>query len=576
MVREDGERRLFLGLVLGLLDPNPWRRWTAKQAAGHPFLAPVKDGGRGGHKAAAVVEGLAALPYEPADAPQAWDRRLHAMLAAQHARHQQQQQQVQVQQQVVAGADGKPLPLKQPPLPPPSSGGGGGGASASTTTTTGPPLAYLAAAALSVGRAPPSLLPRTTAEPVEASIGSTTLTPLSPILAAQQQQQQQAAAAAAAAAMDGGGTVYGVSFRSGSSMAPPPPPQHPDDALVRSAPAFHRLRIMNRRATVGSAAAAAAAGYAVPPPPLPLPQQSMLYQGAGGATTGLDASVGSVSRPAADPHLRIVAVGGRRRGRGRGRGPRRAGCWGGRGDGHELGGGGVPAGRARVVHALRGRAGARGGDGLWLRAAAAAHDDAVLPAAAERPLPPALPALPLLALGLGRRRRRRRGRGRRRRRVRGITTHPNPAPQLGVGRRGGRRRPHGHALRHALPRLAPTVPVLLRPAAAAATAAATAGGGVVGGGGGGGLLRRGDGGGWGWGAGGRAAGGNAWLPAALAPVGDARRPLRRGPGLLVALPVADDRPGKKRRKRRPACLHQAVPLGARSRIDLHRLTRSRG
>lgn len=36
--KEDEERRVFLHFVLGLLELNPWKRWTAKQAADHPFV----------------------------------------------------------------------------------------------------------------------------------------------------------------------------------------------------------------------------------------------------------------------------------------------------------------------------------------------------------------------------------------------------------------------------------------------------------------------------------------------------------------------------------------------------------
>ena len=36
--KEMDDRKVFLHFIFGLLELNPWKRWTARQAADHPFI----------------------------------------------------------------------------------------------------------------------------------------------------------------------------------------------------------------------------------------------------------------------------------------------------------------------------------------------------------------------------------------------------------------------------------------------------------------------------------------------------------------------------------------------------------
>ena len=229
ILKEDQERRLFLNLVLGLLDLNPWKRWTAKQAAEHPFFLaePGPEREREG----------AALPYEPPDKFQVLDRRLHGMLLSHKQRSDAHK----------AGGS--------------SSQENSSASSSSSSSSRGPPLAYLAAAASSVGHPPPFLQPG----PSEPLAVPQPLSPIPSVMMAGREGE-------GVSIFRHGGSSSGSSTGGQASM---------DEGLVRSAPAFHRLRIMNRRASVGSAGTA---GF-VPSTPQTAPGLAM-SMGVGGGGGG--------------------------------------------------------------------------------------------------------------------------------------------------------------------------------------------------------------------------------------------------------------------------------------------------
>ena len=244
MVKEDEERRLFLNLVLGLLDLNPWKRWTARQAAEHPFVQ---------------VEPASAervVAYEPPDTHHVRDRRLHAMLVA----HQQRNSNTSSNSAEPQHTNNKPS-----------------SSSSQDGNARGAPVAYLAAAAGSVARPPPSIHPRSS-EPIDMP------PPLSPIPPAVLAARSAGAGAGGGGA--GAGGVYledngGVSiFRHSSSSSSS---GGVDEGMVHSAPAFHRLRIMNRRASVGMP----------PSTPQTAPGGMAMSMGAGGGMMGsMDNSLG--------------------------------------------------------------------------------------------------------------------------------------------------------------------------------------------------------------------------------------------------------------------------------------------
>ncbi|GAB5035583.1 kinase-like protein [Nannochloropsis oceanica] len=234
ILKEDQERRLFLNLVLGLLDLNPWKRWTAKQAAEHPFFLAEPGPEREG-----VI-----LPYEPPDKFQVLDRRLHGMLLS----HQQRSD-----AHKVGG----------------SSSQENSSASSSSSSSRGPPLAYLAAAAGSVGHPPPFLQPG----PSEPLAVPQPVSPIPSVMMAGREGE-------GLSIFRQGGSSSGSSAGGQASL---------DEGLVRSAPAFHRLRIMNRRASVGSAVAA---GF-MPSTPQTAPGLAMSMGVGGGGGSMVDGSGGA-------------------------------------------------------------------------------------------------------------------------------------------------------------------------------------------------------------------------------------------------------------------------------------------
>lgn len=238
--REEQERHLFLDLVLGLLDLNPWKRWTAKQAARHPFLRADQDGDRTG----------AGLPYEPPDRQAVQTRRLHAMLLSH-------------QQRIDSRKMGGNVAEK--------------GLCVAGTSSRGPPTAYLSAAASSAGLPPPYIQP----------------IPSEPLTVPQQHSPVVFSARTPVGHAEEG---EGVSiFRHAGNVTGGNAVVSVDENLVRSAPALNRLRVMNRRASVGSAVAAGVL------PSTPQTAPGLATSGGGSSMAGDGPSGSGVSGPEHDP-----------------------------------------------------------------------------------------------------------------------------------------------------------------------------------------------------------------------------------------------------------------------------------